>query len=459
MTLDTNMEFINVRLPMEDERHLFRLSIRDGVWTQIHKQEGAASPPEAVSLDAWKPSPGSLGTTIPVIDLEGKIMLPSFVDAHMHLDKAFSLTAVENRSGTLEEAVHNYSQASPSFTKQDITARIIRSAMQALSFGTTHIRTHLDFNLRASREVALRTIEAALEAKEALAPYLTLQLYPMCPYNFRSLDTEAIEEALKMGVDGIGGAPHLSLTPQEDIDDVFKIAEKYDVPIDLHCDETDNPAMRTVLHIAARTKSEGYGGRVTVDHLCALASMTDADAHEIIAVMADAGLKAVSLPAVNLYLQGRHDSFPVRRGVTRLRDIWEAGIPIAVASDNIHDPFHPFGRGDLLQIALIGSYAAHMGRPDDLRTLLRMITDVPAKVLGLTDKAIQVGQEASFVIIDGSTPEEIFTMLPERRWVYSQGRWVRMAAGKAEWQDSTLAHYWQETSGKVSFLRHEYAKG
>ncbi|MDF2645753.1 MAG: amidohydrolase [Paenibacillus sp.] len=459
MASNKNMDLVNVRLPMEDEGHLFRLSIRDGLWTQIQKQEADAAHSGAISLEYWKPQLSTGESGVSLIDLEGKIVLPGFVDAHMHLDKSFSLTSVENRSGTLEEAVRNYSSASPSFTKNEIKSRIMRSALQALSSGTTHIRTHLDFNLRASREVALRTIEAALEAKEALAPYISLQLFPMCPYNFMSLDVDAVEEALKMGVDGIGGAPHLSLTPKEDIDYIFKLAEKYDVPIDLHCDETDNPAMRTIDHITLRTKSEGYSGRVTVDHLCALASMTNQDAHGIIERMAEARLKAVSLPAVNLYLQGRHDGFPVRRGVTRLKEIWEAGIPIAVASDNIHDPFHPFGRGDLLQIALIGSYAAHMGRPDDLRTLLRMITDVPAKVLGLTTHEVKAGNYANFIIIDGSTPEELFTMLPERRWVYSQGSFVRIAANKAEWQDKTLAHYWQEASENVSFHKREFAKG
>lgn len=455
----TNLDIVNVRLPMEDEERLYRLAIRDGSWTQIQKQEADTAQPGAVSLERWTSALGAGESGIPVIDLEGKIMLPGFVDAHMHLDKSFSLTSVENLSGTLEEAVRNYSLASPSFSKEEIKSRIMRSSLQALSFGTTHIRTHLDFNLRASREVALRTVEAALEAKEALAPYIRLQLFPMCPYNFMTLDVEAIEEALRMGVDGIGGAPHLSSTANEDIDYIFQLAEKYDVPIDLHCDETDNPNMRTIEHISLKTKSEGYSGRVTVDHLCALASMTDHDAHGIIERMAEAGLKAVSLPAVNLYLQGRHDSFPVRRGVTRLKEIWEAGIPIAVASDNIHDPFHPFGRGDLMQIALIGSYAAHMGRPADLRTLLRMITDVPAEVLGLQAHSIKSGNEANFVVVDANTPEELFTMLPERRWVYSQGSWVRMAASKAEWQEPALAKFWKEASEQVSFHKHELAKG
>ncbi|NQX59524.1 amidohydrolase family protein [Paenibacillus qinlingensis] len=453
------MDLCNVRLPLLDERELFCLSIRDGSWTHIRKQEADAAASISTMLELWKPDQKLETSKVITLDLQGKMLLPGFVDSHMHLDKAFSLTTVENISGTLEEAVRNYSAASPTFSKDEIKARMMRSALQALSFGTTHIRTHLDFNLRFSRDIALRTIEAALEAKAALAPYMTLQLFPMCPYNFMSLDNEAIEEALRMGVDGIGGAPHLSLTPKEDIDFIFKMAEKYDVPIDLHCDETDNPQMRTVEYVAARTKETGYEGRVTVDHLCALASMTDEDAGGIIDKMAEAKLKAVSLPAVNLYLQGRHDSFPVRRGVTRLKQIHESGIPIAVASDNIHDPFHPFGRGDLLQIALISSYAAHMGRPADLRTLLRMITEAPANVLGLTAYGIAEGRPANFVVVDGHSIEEIFTMLPERRWVYSQGRFVRSPGTKAGWNNIALAKFWQEASEAVSFQKPEFAKG
>ncbi|MGG1551856.1 amidohydrolase family protein [Paenibacillus ferrarius] len=460
VTSMTNINFCNVRLPLYNEEKFYRLSIRDGEWTLIEQQEAhAADLQGSIKLEAWTPEVHGGVDGVPTIDLEGRMMLPGLVDAHMHLDKSFSLTTVENQSGTLEEAVRNYSQAAPTFSKGEIKARIIRSALQALSFGTTHIRTHLDFNLKHSRDVAIRTVEAALEAKEALAPYISLQLFPMCPLNFRSLDTEAIHEALRMGVDGIGGAPHLSETPQADIDWIFNLAEKYDVPIDLHCDETDNPAMKTALYVAQRTIQTGYQGRVAVDHLCALASMTDAEASSVIDSMAEAKLKAVSLPAVNLYLQGRHDSFPVRRGVTRLKQIWEAGIPIAVASDNIHDPFHPFGRGDLLQIALIGSYAAHMGRPADLRTLLRMITEAPAKVLGLPQYGIQEGVPASFVILDGTTVEELFTLLPDRRWVYNQGRFVRTPGSKAEWRHEALTQYWQASAEQVSFTKKAAVKG
>ncbi|MDF2958730.1 MAG: amidohydrolase [Paenibacillus sp.] len=450
-----NLDLLNVRLPLEDESVLFQVSVRDGVWTRIQAQEANAVQPDFVSLEQCNFSKAADGLAVCQIDAEGKMLLPGFVDSHMHLDKSFSLTSVENISGTLEEAVRNYAAASPAFTKFEIKSRIMRSSMQALSFGTSHIRTHLDFNIRASREVALRTVEAALEAKQLLAPYLSLQLFPMVPYGLNAADLEVVEEALRMGVDGIGGAPHLSPTPKEDIDRIFGLAEKYNLPIDLHSDETDDPSMRTVEHTARRTKEYGFGGRVTVDHLCALASMTDNDAQGLIELMADSGLKAVSLPAVNLYLQGRKDGFPVRRGVTRLKEIWDAGISIAVASDNIHDPFHPFGRGDLVQIALIASYAAHMGRPADLRTLLRMITDVPADVLGLGQYGVKVGCEANFVILDGESPEELFTLLPERRWVYGRGRWLRTAAGKAQWQDLNLSGYWEQASETVSFHKND----
>ncbi|UUZ92233.1 amidohydrolase family protein [Paenibacillus sp. P25] len=379
-------------------------------------------------------------------------MLPGLVDAHMHLDKAFSLPRVGNVSGTLEEAVRNYSGAAHLFTKEEIKSRIERSALQAVAYGTTAIRTHLDFHVKAGRDVALRTIEAALEVKETLAPYLTLQLFPMCPYNLPSEQgLEVAEEALRMGVDGLGGAPHLSPTPKEDIQAVFRLADRYDCPVDLHTDESDDPGVRTLSYIAEATRAYGYAGRVTVGHLCSLAAMPDADAAALIGEMAEAGLKAVTLPGANMYLQGRHDGFPARRGVTRIKEILAAGVPLATASDNIHDPFHPFGRGDLIQIGLVTAYAAHMGVPADLRTPLRMMTEHPAKLLGLERYGIEVGAPADALLVDAATPEELFTLVPERRWVCRAGSWLRTAPPRGTWQDGRLAALWEAAMQAVPF--------
>jgi cytosine/creatinine deaminase len=450
-----NLNLLNVRLPLVNERCLFQIVIKDGNWESIQQQLEYLRDEDYVAIDDLRSDGSKSPSTNHQIDLEGKILLPGFVDAHMHLDKSFSLTSIGNVSGTLEEACINYGQAAPSFTKAEIKSRMMRSALQALSYGTTHIRTHLDFNVTTAEtvKIAMNTVEAALEVKAALAPYMSLQLIPMCHYQLPPSGLDALEEALRMGVDGIGGAPHMSVNSKEHIDFIFNRAMKADCIIDLHADENDNPSIRTAQYIAYLTKEYGLAGRVTVDHLCSLASMSDADASTLIQSMVSSGLKAVSLPAVNLYLQGRHDSFPVRRGVTRLKELWEAGIPVAIASDNIHDPFHPFGRGDLVQIGLISSYAAHMGSPADLRTLLRMITDVPASILGIDDYGIQPGLLANFVIIDSHSPEELFTMLTERRWVYSNQKWVRLAAQKTSWNEPRLSEYWDQACEIVSFQK------
>jgi cytosine deaminase len=449
----SRLELINVRLPLADETKLYRVTAENGIWTKVERQDSELASETHLPIDSWSFIPGHPSGGAELLDARQRVMLPGLVDAHMHLDKAFSLSRVGNVSGTLEEAVANYSSAAPSFSKEEIRARILRSALQAASFGTSVIRTHLDFHVKAGRDVALRTVEAALEAKEMLAPYIRIQLFPMCPYQqLTAYELEAAEEAIRMGVDGLGGAPHLSQTPEADIDFIFRLAEKYDCQIDLHTDETDDPSVRTLRTIAEKTLQYGFQGRVTVDHLCSLGAMPDADAHKLIGRMAEAQLRAVTLPGANLYLQGRHDKFPVRRGITRVKELLQGGIPIATASDNIHDPFHPFGRGDLLLIGLITAYGAHMGSPSDMRTILRMISDMPAGIVGCNDYGIAAGHPADFVLFDGGSPEELFAMVPERRWIYRAGTWLKTAASRSGWLVPSLAAKWDSAVREISFL-------
>ncbi|MFC4779241.1 amidohydrolase family protein [Paenibacillus sp. GCM10023252] len=493
MTIADVLELRNVRMPLGDEGSLYVLRAEAGKWVSVMKQAAYIGSDDGfVSMEEWSgrvltrsvlsPIPassaerGSEGVSrqqpdagssevqgsslysedastrqVLRLDVEGKLLLPGLVDSHMHLDKAFSLGRVPNESGTLIEACVNYGAAAGSFTKQEIKARMMRAALQALSYGTTYLRTHLDFNTNPSIRTAMNTIEAALEVRAELAPYLTMQLIPMIGYGLSTEVLAAVEESLRMGVDGLGGAPHLSADPKQHMEFIFKLAAKHGCLVDLHSDENDRSDSRTVQYAAKLTLEYGMQGRVTADHLCSLASMSDAAAEAVIADMREAGLKAVSLPAVNLYLQGREDNYPVRRGVTRLKQLWEAGIVTAIASDNIHDPFHPFGRGDLLQIALISSYAAHMGGPADLRTLLRMVSTAPAEVMGLQGYGVAPGADARFVVVDAGSVEELFAMQPERRWVYSGQQWLRIPAPRAEWQDSGLASLWAEASERASF--------
>ncbi len=421
------LHLINAALPLTDERTLFELIAEDGRWTQIRPQTGylEAGPDYAAvsqaAADSFREDKRF------ALDLEGRQMLPGLVDAHMHLDKAYSLPKVGNRSGTLLEAIRNYKEAAPGFTKEEIKARIRKAALKAVSYGTTAIRTHLDFNLGAGAKIAFDTVHAALEAKEELKGIVDLQLFPMCPYNGAVPDRGEVEEALKLGMTGIGGAPHLSETPERDIDRIFELAARYGVPIDLHTDESDDPGKRTVSYIADKTVEYGYQGKVTVDHLCALSAMEDREADGLIRKMADAGLFAVTLPPVNMYLQGRGDRGLIRRGTTRVRELIAAGVPLASASDNIQDPFHPFGCGDLLQIGLITAYAAHMGSPAELRHILRMLTDIPARILGLERYGIAAGNPADFVVLGSRSVDELFAEPPADRLVYKHGRWLHVS--------------------------------
>lgn len=428
------LHFINVTLPLRDERRLFELKAANGRWTSIVPQEtalsgdGSFAPITALAGDASRLKAACR------IDLRGYMMLPGFVDAHMHLDKAYSLGKVGNASGTLLEAIANYGAAAPSFGKEEIRTRIRKAALRALSFGTMTIRTHLDFRLRSGIEVAFRTIDAALEVREELKGIVDIQLFPMCPYDSLTLtEQDAIEEALRLGVDGLGGAPHLSETPESDIDRIFTTAAKWGKPIDLHADESDDPSKQTVAYIAEKTIDYGYEGKVTVDHLCSLSAMDTGRAVAIIDRMRAAGLNAVTLPPVNMYLQGRGDSGLIRRGTTRIRELLDAQVPLAAASDNIQDPFHPFGQGDLLKIGLVTAYAAHMGSSADLHTLLRMMTEVPAGILGLTGYGIAEGYSADFVLIDALRADDLFTELPVGRTVYKQGRLVYTSVQQSAW--------------------------
>jgi cytosine deaminase len=366
------------------------------------------------------------------------VLLPGFVDAHMHLDKAYSLLHVRNRSGTLLEAIANYRAAAPAFAKETIRDRIVMAALRAASYGSATLRSHLDVPVHLGRDVAMRTIEAALEARELVSGAVDIQYFPMYFYEpsaEREL-TEFAAETLRMGVDGVGGAPHLTPDPAAGIGWAFRMAAAFDRPIDLHTDESDDPAVKTIDIYCDYVRRSGYGGRATAGHLCSLAAMDHSEAERLMAKMAEAGVAAVTLPAVNLYLQGRGDRGNVRRGVTRVRELAEAGVPVAAASDNIQDPFHPFGRGDMLQIGLMTAYAAHMAGEEDIAEVLRMLTHIPAAIAGVPDYGIAPGNPARFVAIDAHSAEELFQELPAGRWVYNKSRWTCVSEWTRQWADS-----------------------
>lgn len=414
------MTLLNARIPIWNADLYYDMAIQDGKITSIDSHEHVQSRGEPFSFAAAAEE--RKGT---VIDVEGAILLPSFSDIHMHLDKSYSLPFAGNISGTLQEAIESYGRASQSVTDENMKERMRKTVLSALAHGTRSIRTHIDFHTRLEEDVTFRGVRMALELRKEFQSVMDIQVFPMLPYYpYDEQDRTRIEQLLTMDIDGIGGAPHISSDPHKGVRELFRYAVKYNLPLDIHTDESDDPQTKTILTIAEETIKHGYEGRVNVGHLCSLAAMDQKQADDVIEKMKQASLTAVTLPAANLYLQGRGDKGTVRRGVTRVKELRAAGIPVATASDNVCDPFHPFGRGDLLQIAQITGYAAHMGGKEDVIDLLRMITDEPAAIIGQTNKGIQLGQEASFVLIQAYSVEELFAQLPQTRAVYGNGQWL-----------------------------------
>lgn len=440
MNSGTEMTLYNVRLPLNDEQAMFEITIKDDQYEKVEKQQPAVSP-SAVSFSNVRGEMAGLQE----VDLEGRLLLPSFVDIHTHLDKAFSLQAVPNQSGTLPEAIRNYSKQAHLFTKTEIKQRVIRAAIQSLSYGTTHIRTHVNFELDVSASLALEHLEAVLEAKQELSPYLTLQVVPMFSqiYGRPRKELDIVETAIHSGVDGIGGAPHIFPQAAENIEALVKLAIKYDKVVDLHVDENDDPSVSTIETLIRLTEQHGLQGKVTAGHLCSLAGMEDAKAERIIEKMAKTKVNAVTLPGANMYLQGRGDRGIVRRGITRVKELLQAGVSIATASDNVNDPFHPFGRGDMAQIGLLTAYTAHLASKEEIKEVVRMATAVPAAIFGLPDHMVKKGAPANFVIFDTNDIYDLFASLSPTRLVFTNGEWLSDRHTQVTFQDPKLSSLWK----------------
>lgn len=412
----SRLQLVNVRLPLTGSG-LFELEAADGRWQSVRKQDGtrtADSKLTEIGID-----------TEGTIDLQGNLLLPGFVEPHVHLDKAGTVKTVPNVSGTLFEAIQKYEAAFPDFTEKEIEERITDTALKLVSKGVLYIRSHLNFQYSHGKEAAMRVIRAAMAAREALSGIVDIQYVLLLPHKGHTEDMwAAVEETIQYGMDALGGAPHLAADPEKFIDRIFSIAKKYSLPIDLHIDESDNPDMRTIEYVAEQTIKHHYQGKVTAGHVCTLASVSGETADPIIQKIAAAGLSIITLPATNLYLQGRHDDGPFRRGLTRVRDLQEAGVLVAAGSDNIQDPFHPFGNGDPILTALLAAYGAHLGSEAELDFLLRLITVNGANMMHLPDYGTVPGASARFVILEATSLGELLAEQPANRYVYADGRWL-----------------------------------
>ena len=354
------------------------------------------------------------------IELGARLVTPGLVESHIHLDKVLLTDRVTATAGTLEEAIRVTGQAKRTFTVEDITSRARRVLDLAVRAGTTAMRSHVEVDPL----VGLTGIEAMLALRAEYAPALDLQLCAFAQEGIvKAPGTEGLlRRALSMGADLVGGCPYNDSDGVEHVRIVFGLATAFGVDADFHVDFSDEPEHLHVREIAAQTVRAGWQGRVAVGHLTELAAVPGFRQDELIAEIAGAGLGVICLPATDLYLMGRQDEFNVRRGLTPIKRLLNAGVPVALASNNVRNAFTPVGTADLAHMTFLAALAAHMGTPAELRALLATITTHPARLLRLADYGLTPGSRADLVVWDCARAEDVAATLPARTLVVKRGR-------------------------------------
>jgi cytosine deaminase len=367
-----------------------------------------------------------------ILDAEGRMAVPGFVEPHIHLDKALiSERAPVNVSGTLTEAIEILWEIKRNYTAEEIADRASRVLTRAIENGISHLRTHVDVDPIGGT----RPAQGLIRARERFRGLIDIQIVAFPQEGIvKSPGTEALmREVMKLGVDVAGGMPFNEASPADSrrhIEIVFEIAREFDADIDMHVDETDDPNAQTLEVLAELTVKNGWQGRVTAGHTCALASYPRAYADQVIALLSVANVNMIANPATNLMLQGRLDDYPRRRGVTQVKELLAAGVNVACGQDCVHDTFYPFGQNDPLEIAFLLCHASQMSQPAEILAVMDMVTRNGARALRLPDPRIVVGAIADLVVLDARDAREALAMRTLRRWVIRKGRLI--AEGKIE---------------------------
>jgi cytosine deaminase len=360
------------------------------------------------------------------LDADGRMAVPGFVEPHIHLDKALiSERAPVNISGTLTEAIEILWNIKRNYTVDEIADRASRVLVQAVDNGISALRTHVDVDPIGGT----RPAEGLIRARERFRDLIDIQIVAFPQEGIvKSLGTEALmRRVMKSGVDVVGGMPFNEASPQDSrrhIEIVFDIAREFDADIDMHVDETDDPMARTLEVLAELTIKNGWQGRVTAGHTCALASYPRNYADQVIGRLHEANVNMIANPATNLMLQGRLDDYPKRRGVTQVKELLAAGVNVACGQDCVHDTFYPFGQNDPLEIAFLLCHASQMSQPAEILTVMDMVTSNAANALRIPDFRVAVGAVADLVVLDARDAREAFATRAPRRWVIRKGKLI-----------------------------------
>ena len=346
-------------------------------------------------------APGIEGTATREIDAGGRLVSPPFVESHVHLDT--TLTAGQprwNESGTLFEGIRIWSERKKEISREDVMDRATQLLRWQAAQGVLHVRTHAD-----TTDPELTGLKALLELREKVGSWIEVQVVAFPQEGLLSYPkgAELMEEAMRLGADAVGGIPHFEHTREmgaESVKETFRIAEKYDRPVDVHCDETDDPESRFLEVMAAESIRTGMGPRVTASHTTAFGSYDNAYAFKLMGFLVKSGMNFVANPLINITLQGRYDAHPKRRGITRVKELWREGLNVSLGYDDVMDPWYPLGTGGMLQPAHMAVHACHMTTREEVVACFDMVTEGGAKTLGLSGYGLAEGSLADFVLVD-----------------------------------------------------------
>ncbi|MBS6643032.1 MAG: cytosine deaminase [Clostridiaceae bacterium] len=363
------------------------------------------------------------------VDMEGRLALPPFIESHVHLDTC--LTAGEpvwNQSGTLFEGIECWSKRKDKLTREDVRDRVHRAVRMQASHGIQHVRTHVDVT-----DPNLTAMKAMIELREELRDVMNIQIVAFPQEGILSYPNgkELLEEAVKMGADAVGAIPHFEFTREysvESINFAMQLAEKYDKLVDVHCDEIDDEASRGLETVAARAYEMGLSDRVTASHTTAMHSYNNAYVLRLMRLLKMSGINFVANPLVNTHLQGRIDTYPKRRGITRVKELTAEGINVSFGHDDIFDPWYPLGNGNLRDVVFMGLHVCQMMGYEEIMNSYRFISSNAAKTLHLGDSyGIKEGGSADFIIMDAADYYEALNVNAPVLRSYKNGRLIAEA--------------------------------
>ncbi len=394
---------------MEQRGDRYDLILRQGHLLNIEGQHGQG--PQDIGIREGKIvaiAPTLPGSAPEEIDAREQFVSPPFVESHIHLDSA--LTAGDprwNQSGTLFEGIQIWAERKGSLTYEDVQHRALAALKRQASHGVLFVRSHADVS-----EPSLTALKALLDLRDRVKDWMTLQIvaFPQDGLYGDPQNESLLEEALNLGADVVGGIPHYEMTREDGVRSVhriFELAEQYDRPIDIHCDEIDDPQSRFLEVVAACACRTGLGPRVTASHTTAFASYDNAYALKLMGLLRRSRINFIANPLINITLQGRSDTYPKRRGITRVKELWQQGLNVSLGYDCIQDPWYSLGTGNMLDVAHMAIHVCQMTGLDEMQACYHMVTTHGARTLGVADYGLGIGMPANLIVLAGRNIHEI----------------------------------------------------